>query len=136
MTETTLSGRCLCGTVKYDVSGTPLRFLHCHCERCRRASGTGHATNILFKPGTVDWRGTEGHVKRFKLPEAERFGTAFCTTCGGPLPRVGADLVVVPAGSLESVPEIVPQGRIFWDSRATWSCAGNDLPSYAEYPTG
>lgn len=135
MTETTLNGRCLCGAVRYEVNGTPLRFVHCHCERCRRATGTGHASNVLLKPGSVDWQGTESHVQRFKLPEAERFSTAFCTTCGSPLPRVGAELIVVPAGSLDSVPEIEPQGRIFWSSRVSWSCSDDRLPSYAEYPT-
>lgn len=134
MSDTTLSGRCLCGNVRYEASGTPMRFVHCHCERCRRASGTGHATNLLLKPGKVDWKGTESAVTRFKLPEAERFGTAFCSTCGGHLPRVGGDLVVIPAGSLDSEPEIEPQGRIFWSSRAAWSCSGDDLPSYTEYP--
>lgn len=135
MSQTTLSGRCLCGAVHYEVTGTPLRFVHCHCERCRRATGTGHASNLLLKPGAVDWQGTDAQIQRFKLPEAERFGTAFCKTCGGQLPRVGKELVVVPAGSLDTPPEIRPQGRIFWSSRAEWSCSGDELPSYAEYPT-
>ncbi len=134
MSETTLTGRCLCGAVHYEVSGAPLRFVHCHCERCRRATGTGHATNLLLKPGGVDWQGTEQHVKHFKVPEAERFKTAFCTTCGGPLPRVYEKLILVPAGSLDTIPDIAPQARIFWDSRVEWSCS-DELPSYAEYPT-
>lgn len=135
MSETTLTGRCLCGTVRYEITGTPVRFLHCHCERCRRATGTGHATNLIFRPGSVDWKGTEAHIQRFKVPEAERFSTAFCTTCGSPLPRGGKEFIVVPAGTLEGVPDIEPQGRIFWNSRVEWSCSGDSLPSYAEYPT-
>lgn len=135
MSETTLTGRCLCGAARYEASGTPLRFVHCHCQRCRHATGTGHATNLLLKPGRVDWLGTEANVQRYRLPDAARFGTAFCTTCGGGLPRVGQDLVVVPAGSLDTMPDIAPQARIFFDSRAEWSCSGDDLPSFAEYPT-
>lgn len=30
---------------------------------------------------------------------------------------------------------IRPQARIFWDSRASWSCGGDDLPVYSEYVT-
>ncbi len=135
MSETSLSGRCLCGAVRYEITGTPVRFVHCHCERCRRSSGTGHASNVIVRPASVDWKGTEAHVQRFKLPDAERFGTAFCTTCGSQLPRVGAEYAVVPAGTLETPPEIRPQGRIFWSSRVEWSCSGDNLPSYAEYPT-
>jgi hypothetical protein len=44
------------------------------------------------------------------------------------------ELVVIPAGSLDSAPPLAPQARIFWDSRADWSCAAGDLPVFAEYP--
>lgn len=135
MTDTTLSGRCLCGTVDYAVTGNVLRFLHCHCERCRRASGTGHASNIILKPAGIEWRSGEGSIKRYKVPEADRFSTAFCTDCGGPVPRVHDDMVVVPAGTLESTPDVAPEARIFWDSRASWSCEAGSLPAFSEYPT-
>ena len=51
------------------------------------------------------------------------------------MPRVVPELdaVLIPAGSLDTPPPILPQGRIFWDSRVDWSCA-DDLPVYAEYP--
>jgi hypothetical protein len=130
-----LSGSCLCGDVTYEVSGEPLRFLHCHCSRCRKATGTSHATNIILKSSGVDWHGNEGKLTRYKVPEAARFGTTFCKTCGGPLPREGADMVVIPAGSLDSKPDMDPQGRIFWESRVTWSCEAGGLPTFAEYPT-
>jgi hypothetical protein len=136
MSEESVSGSCLCGNVTYEVSGTPLRFLHCHCSRCRKATGTGHATNLILRSGEVNWMGNEGKLTRYKVPEAQRFSTTFCSTCGSPLPREGADFVVIPAGSLDTVPGISPQGRIFWNSRATWSCDQSDLPTFSEYPTG
>jgi hypothetical protein len=55
--------------------------------------------------------------------------------CGGQLPREIGEMVVVPAGSVDRLPELQPQGRIFWESRAEWSCPAGDLPHYAEYPT-
>jgi hypothetical protein len=44
-------------------------------------------------------------------------------------------LLVIPAGSLDSMPWIEPEARIFWGSRAEWSCEAGDLPVFAEYPT-
>jgi hypothetical protein len=41
MSEQTLSGSCLCGALHYSLTGEPVRFMHCHCSRCRKASGTG-----------------------------------------------------------------------------------------------
>jgi hypothetical protein len=80
-------------------------------------------------------KGNEAKLTRYKVPDAQRFSTTFCSTCGSPLPREGTDFVVVPAGSLDTVPEMSPQGRIFWDSRSTWSCDQSDLPTFSEYPT-
>jgi len=132
-----ISGSCLCGEVEYDVSGEPMRFYHCHCERCRKATGTGHASNLLMTPVTsITWTKGESFLGSYKVPEAERFYNCFCTKCGSPMPRIVPELdaVLIPAGSLDSEPPIPPQGRIFWDSRVDWSCESGELPTYAEYP--
>lgn len=49
---TTLMGSCLCGSVEYEVTGEAQRFYHCHCQRCRKATGKGHASNLLMTPQT------------------------------------------------------------------------------------
>ena len=135
MAQTTLKGSCLCGAVKYEVSGEPTRFLHCHCSRCRKATGTGHASNLFLQPGTLKWLSGEDQLRSFKVPEAKRFSNQFCATCGGRLPRQapGTDAVMIPSGSLDDDAPIKPQARIFSNSRASWSCAGDGLPDYPEY---
>lgn len=136
MSQEKLSGGCLCGSVQYEVSGDPLKFYHCHCRRCRKATGTGHASNIILENVNFRWLQGEALARRYKVPEAERFANVFCTNCGSPLPRYMPETgrVVIPAGSLDSIPGIRPEARIFWDSRVEWSCSGDTLPVYAEYP--
>ncbi len=136
MAQTLFSGGCLCGAVQYEISGEASHFYHCHCSRCRKATGTGHASNMLVASDRVVWRKGEGRVRRYKVPEAERFASVFCSECGSPLPRVVPEIgaVVIPAGSLDAEPEIRPQARIFWVSRVGWSCETGDLPVFAEYP--
>ena len=136
MTQPIFRGSCLCGSVQYEISGDAQRFYHCHCARCRKSTGTGHATNLLVKPGTIKWTKGEELIKVYKVPEAKRFARHFCPACGGQVPRYvkETDFIVIPAGSLDSDPTIKPQGRIFWDSRADWSCTGDGLPTYSEYP--
>jgi hypothetical protein len=136
MTQTTLTGSCLCGAVKYEASGEPARFMHCHCTRCRKATGTGHASNLFLQPGTLKWLAGEEQLRAYKVPEAKRFTNTFCATCGGRLPRqiAGSDMVVIPAGSLDGEPPMKPQGRIFIGSGAAWSCRGDGMPAFDEYP--
>lgn len=137
MTLPTLRGSCLCGAVQYEISGEPTKFYHCHCQRCRKATGTGHASNLLVKPGSIKWLKGEELIKGYKVPEAIRFTNRFCSVCGGRVPRhvKETDFIVIPAGSLDSEPPIQPQARIFWDSRANWSCSGDELPVHSEYAT-
>ncbi len=137
MTNTSLSGSCLCGSVQYEISGEAQRFYHCHCERCRKTTGSGHASNLLVTPETcLTWVAGESLLKRYKVPEAERFYNCFCSQCGSPMPRVVPQLsaVIIPAGTLDGEPPIKPGARIFWDSRSQWSCSDNELPVHAEYP--
>ena len=136
MTQTTLKGGCLCGAVKYEVTGEPKRFYHCHCSRCRKATGTGHASNLFLQPGTLIWVSGEEQIRAFKIPEAQRFTNSFCAVCGGRVPRQakGTDMVMIPAGSLDDEIPIKPQARIFSASRAGWSCADGDVLIYPEYP--
>ncbi len=138
MSQETLTGSCLCGAVAYVIEGTPNKFYHCHCQRCRKASGTGHCSNIIMQqPDSVVWTKGEDMLSHYKVPEANRFGTCFCKTCGSLLPRIAADgsIAIIPAGGLDHEPSIQPQASIFWDSRSDWSCAQDQtIPEFAEYP--
>lgn len=136
MAEQTLRGSCLCGALEFVVTGEPARFYHCHCLRCRKSTGTGHASNLFVTNGELAWTGDTTQIKTYRLPGAQRFARTFCTQCGGPLPReMGGDTrqVFVPAGTLDDEPNIRPQARIFQNSRAAWSCAGDEVPCFAEY---
>jgi len=133
----TFVGSCLCKKVTYKLVGDAMRFYHCHCERCRKMTGTGHASNIMVKPDAdIEWLTGEDLLGRYKVPEAERFYNCFCKECGSPMPRVVPELgsVLIAAGSLDMVPEMKPQARIFWDSKVEWSCDNSKLETFAEYP--
>lgn len=134
--ERVLGGSCLCGAVRFTARGEPARFYHCHCSRCRKVSGTGHASNLFMK-GTLDWQQGEDRIVDFKLPTAERFANSFCATCGSRLPRFIEKLgvVFIPAGALDDEPGIEPQARIFTGSRTAWSCTAATLPEFPEYPS-
>jgi len=135
MSTSLISGSCLCGAAQYTATGEAVRFYHCHCKRCRKASGTGHASNIFVK-GTLSWESGENLVKSYKLPEAERFTNTFCSDCGARLPSFieTFGMVFIPAGSLDVEPELLPQARIFCGSRSNWSCDEAQLPEFDEYP--
>jgi hypothetical protein len=132
----TLRGSCLCGAVAYEVKQPASKFVHCHCERCRKATGAAHASNLYLEPNQLRWLRGEGEIVRFDLPTAQSFARWFCGHCGSPVPRVSRSgrTLVVPAGSLDDQPKQIPQARIFCDSEASWVCRCDDLPRYDAYP--
>lgn len=136
MSEERLSGSCLCGSVAFEIHCDARRFYHCHCERCRKSTGSAHASNIIAKPISVSWSAGEELVRHYRLPEAKYYGAAFCSNCGSPVPRVAPDrsYAVIPAGTLDHEPRIEPEARIFHGSRAEWSCDQRAIPVHDEYP--
>lgn len=136
MSHDTVEGSCLCGSVKYRVTGEVERFYHCHCQRCRKATGSEQGSNLLITPITsIQWLQGKELLSQFKVPDAERFFNCFCQKCGSAMPREVAELdgVLIPAGTLDTPAPIHPQARIFWDSRADWTCK-DELPTHAKYP--
>lgn len=136
MSEQQFSGSCLCGKVAYSICGEVQAFFHCHCGRCRKASGTGHASNLLVHYSSQSWVRGESLLRRFNVPGAKRFHTVFCSECGSPMPRIVTEqnIAVIAAGSLDNSPELTVTARIFQDSRAPWSCHGDELQQWEQYP--
>ena len=130
------SGGCLCGIVKYRISGEVTGFYLCHCSRCRKATGSAHASNIFTLPDNLEWLSGEVSIRRYELPEADRFTRQFCIQCGSGLPYVSRNgaYLVIPAGSLDGALAIRPQANIYWNSRANWYDSATDACRCEEGP--
>jgi len=132
-----IEGACLCGAVRYRITGELAGFQYCHCSRCRKFTGSAHAANLFTEPKNLAWlSGAEG-VGHYVLVAEPPFRTSFCKTCGASLPCMSSSgkFWVVPAGTLEDDPGLAPSQSIFWDSRAPWYREVSSLPRHAEWPT-
>ncbi len=136
MTTTTLTGSCLCNSVRYKVSGCFNHFFLCHCQRCQKGTGSAHAANLFASDGELQWLSGTDLVSVFRLPET-RHMRSFCRKCGSPLPfaQTEYNLLVVPAGSLDMPPPLAPEAHLFVASRATWDAALQTLPTFPGLPT-
>jgi hypothetical protein len=90
--------------------------------------------NLFYKAEDFRWTRGESLVVDYKLPEAARFGLAFCRQCGGSTPRVAGATVVVPAGPLDTDPMTRPLAHIFVASKAPWFEITDTIPQLAEAP--
>jgi hypothetical protein len=130
------TGACLCGEVRFEIEGTFERFYLCHCEFCRKDTGSAHAANLFSSTASLKWITGEHKVRQFNLP-ATRHSKCFCSACGSALPlmQMGGRLLVVPAGSLNGEIHIRPTAHIFFSSKASWDDALDKVPAVAGSPS-
>lgn len=130
-------GSCLCSKVKYEITGTMGIFQYCHCSRCRKHTGSGHAANIFAKPEQFHWIQGQDDTETYEPENTKYFATSFCKTCGSTLPWLSKSgkVMVVPAGTLDTKIPLKPQQNIFWNSKADWYTCASELVKYDELPT-
>ena len=127
------SGSCLCGAVRFEVNGEFERFYLCHCEYCRKDTGSAHAANLFSSSATLQWVSGQDKVARFDLP-ATRHSRSFCSICGSALPWQGR-ILVVPAGSLNGAVRLRPDAHLFVSSRADWDDGFGTVPMIEKFPS-
>ena len=134
MPPESVNGSCLCGVVRFTFKAPQTAFRYCHCTRCRKASGSAHASNIFVPQGQLAWLAGEDLVNHFKLPGAKTFAVSFCSRCGSRVPHRIPERseYLVPAGLLDNDPAMRPQHSIFWGSRALWYVEPQAMPRFEE----
>jgi hypothetical protein len=128
-----IEGGCLCGAIRYESQGRALRFAHCHCPDCRKASGATFASTLVVE--SSGFRVTAGEADIVPYASSPGKVRCFCKHCGSPLfSRVDSrpDVVLIRAGSLDGDPGMRPEMHIWVKAKAPWDEIHDDLPQYEE----
>lgn len=127
-------GSCLCGSVRFAVQGDFDQFYVCHCRHCQKDTGTAYAANLFAHSAELNWTAGEASVTCYTLPET-RHRKSFCRQCGSALPSTqDGDLLVVPAGCLDTEITKTPAAHIFVGSRAKWESGLEAIPEHEGLP--
>ncbi|HET9239293.1 MAG TPA: GFA family protein [Oligoflexus sp.] len=127
-------GSCLCKKVQFEIDGEFKGFYLCHCSRCRKATGSAHASNLFSMSAKLNWVSGRDHVKTFHL-EGTRFQKSFCDNCGSALPTLHeSGRLLVPTGCLDSEMSMQPTAHIFTGSRALWDKDLETVVEFAAFP--
>ncbi len=126
-------GGCLCGAIRYTVTGPTIFVSQCCCKDCQKATGTGHTTIFGIRKDQLEMAGTP---KRF-TSEGDTGGTVtrhFCGTCGGRLFTTGdlpgEQLVIMQAGSLDDPNQVSPESVIYTKDAPVWDFFDPELPKF------
>jgi len=127
-----ITGSCLCGKVKYEITGGIGNIIHCHCQTCRKAHGSAFSSvasvkdshfNLLNKVALSCFESSKGKNRYF------------CPNCGTQIyaKRDGTEHIILRLGSLDSDPKTKEESHIWVSQKASWYSINNDLPEYMEF---
>ena len=118
-----LTGGCMCGALRYELSAPPVMIYNCHCTNCQKISGAAFNTSVIVaeaalrftasQPARVEWVSDSGTT---------RCGL-FCGACGtrivnGGEPSTG--VYSLRAGTLDDTSWVQPVGDTFTSSAQPW----------------
>jgi hypothetical protein len=131
-----LTGGCLCGKVRYEISAQPVDSMNCHCRTCQKWVGTAYLA-FLWIP--ADALTITGDYKEFTTLAASGNNVyrGFCPECGTALfGRYGRFATVRPvaAATLDDPSVFKPQKDIWVADAQPWDIMNPDLPKYAGNP--
>jgi hypothetical protein len=127
-------GSCLCGTVRYRVTGPLGAMSNCYCTHCRKSHGAAFATYIDVKKKDLAWVAGEKELRSYRADT----GTlrAFCPTCGATVlcwAESDPEVLEIAAGTLDTPIDRRPEYHIFVRSKPSWYDILDDRPQHREY---
>jgi hypothetical protein len=135
MPEPSVTGRCLCGGVRFELSEPAKVAAYCHCTRCQRRTGTGASCSARIDGRTFQITQGEALVKTWRAPEGG-WEKAFCSECGAHLFSRNPDdptEMGVRMAAFDGDPGVRPSHRQFVAYAAVWEPIPDDgLPRFEE----
>lgn len=129
-------GKCLCGNVVYTAHGSPVVVAQCHCEECRRLSGTGHTVGAMFAAQAVDLNG-ELREFTYDSDNGSQVTKAFCATCGSPIFGRNTrtpDHLTLSLGTMDDATGLDVEVVIFERDKPHWDRLGDQVVCFATQP--
>jgi len=132
------TGGCLCGAVRYAMTGAPMGVIYCHCRSCRRHAGAPVVALAGYRRDQM--RYTHGTPDVFA--SSPGVGRAFCRDCGTPLTWEGdggeevGPMVEVLVGTFDRPEDFPPDCHIHHGERLPWFEVHDRLPRYRVWHDG
>ncbi len=125
------TGGCLCGELRYRITGPIDSVGHCHCGMCRRSSGGIVVTWVTVPPERFTF--TSGTPGVYQSSEAGK--RSFCRGCGSQITfwsRRTAGEIDVTLATLDDAHNHPADRHVFVKDRLPWLRLDEGLPEHAE----
>ena len=119
-----IEGGCLCGAVRYSSDAEPVAQVVCHCEACRRISGSTYSFNVAIPEDSLTVEGEVATYEDMSGSSGQPMYRRFCPKCGSSLygggPAYGP-LYFIKAGTLDDPGWVKPETHIWTSEKLDWT---------------
>lgn len=134
---TTHKGGCLCGAVRFEVTGEPILSGTCYCRDCQIVSGGAAAYGMMFPVDALTIVKGEMKVSVVKAASGSDVYRYFCPECGVHLISYNSsnpEFRAVKVGVLDDPSWFRSEGNIWIGSAQPWHRIDPDVPSHETQP--
>ena len=127
-----VTGSCLCGDVRYTISGDVGDIVLCHCLKCRKAHGSAFSSVAAVDEKYFSLSSNRELNSYESSPGKHR---NFCSTCGTHIyaKRDGAEHIILRLGSVDSALPALEKNHIWVSEKAGWYIIDSNLPQCQEF---
>jgi hypothetical protein len=134
----TVTGGCLCGAVRYELKGEIAFAGHCHCEDCRRSSGSSRCSHAGVMADAVTMT---GKTSSFDKPadSGNMVTRHFCPTCGAPVFSTNSampGMLFLRASSFDDLEVFTPQMTVYAARAPSWDPVAEGMAAFDAMPPG
>lgn len=122
-----LTGGCLCGGVRYEFDAEPESMQYCHCDTCRRVTGSAFNIGVGLPANALRLTG-----KTQTYTHTNNVSREFCPMCGTPILTRGEKSVWIRAGTLDNSEGLHPTAEMWTEMAVPWSRIPDDIPSHPQ----
>ncbi len=134
---TAFTGGCLCGAIRYTVTGEVVNMWNCHCNDCRKITGAAFATNVFVKEEDIQI--TAGTPSTFQntSDSGNTMTRYFCAGCGSPLFNGNSGrpgIRVIRAGSIDDAGFVKPWANLYANRALPFTHLDDQMTNFDKMP--
>ena len=130
------TGSCFCHAVKYVVTGEIKSVINCHCNKCKKMSGSAFAAIAVIEEQNLEITAGQELMSSYAITEGAT--KHFCGCCGTPIYNEQVKypgLYMLQVGSLDEPALLTPRANIFCENMLPWVKGMSELTSFEQLPT-
>lgn len=131
-----ITGRCLCGSVKYAATTKPIVTRACWCKLCQTIASGNATINLAFPVTEITITGELNDYSSV-ADSGNKMHRLFCPKCGVHMfskAEERADIIVVRAGTLDDAEQVKIEGVIWTSAAPSWAYLDPNVMHFETQP--